>query len=59
MSQDNNTSNPTSIKEAIKQEFVKCATDPAYFMRKYYMIQHPKRGRIQFALYPLQYIRSF
>jgi hypothetical protein len=54
MSQDNNTSNPTSIKEAIKQEFVKCATDPAYFMRKYYMIQHPKRGRIQFALYPFQ-----
>lgn len=47
-------SNPNNIKEAIKQEFIKCATDPAYFMRKYYMIQHPKRGRIQFALYPFQ-----
>ena len=54
MEQDNKSSNPIGIKEAIKQEFVKCATDPAYFMRKYYMIQHPKRGRIQFALYPFQ-----
>jgi hypothetical protein len=53
MSQDN-TPSQLSIKEAIKQEFVKCATDPAYFMRKYYMIQHPKRGRIQFTLYPFQ-----
>ena len=53
MEQDSK-SNPNNIKQAIKQEFVKCATDPAYFMRKYYMIQHPKRGRIQFALYPFQ-----
>lgn len=43
-----------AIKEVIKQEFVKCATDPAYFMKKYYWIQHPQRGRIQFALYPFQ-----
>jgi hypothetical protein len=49
-----NKSNPNNIKEVIKQEFIKCAMDPAYFMRKYYMIQHPKRGRIQFALYPFQ-----
>ena len=43
-----------AIREVIKQEFVKCATDPAYFMKKYYWIQHPKRGRIQFNLYPFQ-----
>lgn len=43
-----------NIKDIIKQEFVKCAKDPVYFMKKYYWIQHPKRGRIQFNLYPFQ-----
>ncbi len=43
-----------NIKDIIKQEFVKCATDPVYFMKKYYWIQHPQRGRIQFGLYPFQ-----
>lgn len=43
-----------NIKEAIKVEYVKCAQDPAYFMKKYCYIQHPKRGRILFALYPFQ-----
>ena len=43
-----------NIKDIIKQEFVKCASDPVHFMKKYYMIQHPKRGRIQFNLYPFQ-----
>ena len=43
-----------SIKERVKEEFVKCATDPAYFMKKYYMIQHPQRGRQFFNLYPFQ-----
>ena len=42
------------IKEIIKQEFVKCAKDPVYFMKKYYWIQHPQRGRIQFNLFPFQ-----
>ncbi len=46
--------NQISIKEKIKEEFVKCATDPAYFMKKYYMIQHPQRGRQFFNLYPFQ-----
>lgn len=45
---------PQAIKEKIKQEFLKCATDPVYFMRRYYWIQHPQRGRIQFNLYPFQ-----
>jgi hypothetical protein len=43
-----------NIKDIIKQEYVKCATDPAHFMKKYCMIQHPTRGRIQFNLYPFQ-----
>lgn len=46
--------NKASYKDLIKAEYVKCATDPAYFMRKYVMIQHPIRGRILFNLYPFQ-----
>ena len=43
-----------SIKEKIREEFIKCAQDPVYFMRKYYTIQHPQRGRQLFDLYPFQ-----
>ena len=43
-----------NIKQIIKQEYVKCAKDPVYFMKKYCWIQHPTRGRIQFNLYPFQ-----
>ena len=42
------------IKEVIKQEYVKCAQDPAYFMKKYCMIQHPDSGKIPFDLYDFQ-----
>ena len=42
------------IKEVIKQEYTKCAQDPAYFMKKYCMIQHPIRGKIPFELYDFQ-----
>ena len=42
------------IKKIIAQEYLKCAKDPAYFMRKYCYIQHPTRGRILFNLYPFQ-----
>ena len=42
------------IKQIIAQEYIKCAKDPAYFMRKYCHIQHPTRGRILFNLYPFQ-----
>lgn len=42
------------IKQIITQEYIKCAKDPAYFMRKYCYIQHPQRGRILFNLYPFQ-----
>jgi hypothetical protein len=42
------------LKEIIKQEWLRCAQDPVYWMKKYYWIQHPQRGRIQFNLYPFQ-----
>ena len=43
-----------NINKIIKQEYLKCAKDPVYFMKKYCMIQHPTRGRIKFNLYPFQ-----
>ena len=49
-----NENKQLNIKDKIREEFVKCATDPVYFMRKYYMIQHPQRGRQLFDLYPFQ-----
>jgi hypothetical protein len=45
---------PVNIKDKIREEFAKCASDPVYFMRKYYTIQHPTRGRQLFNLYPFQ-----
>ena len=47
-------SEQSNIKEKIKEEYIKCAQDPVYFMKKYYMIQHPQRGRQLFDLYPFQ-----
>jgi hypothetical protein len=42
------------LKQIIKEEYIKCAQDPAHFMRKYCYIQHPQRGRVIFNLYPFQ-----
>lgn len=42
------------VKEAIKKEYVRCAKDPIYFLRKYCYISHPVRGRILFTLYQFQ-----
>ena len=42
------------IKEIMKQEYIKCATDPVHFFRKYCYISHPVRGRVLFHLYPFQ-----
>jgi phage FluMu gp28-like protein len=44
----------SDLKQIIRQEYVKCAQDPIHFMKKYCMIQHPQRGRINFHLYPFQ-----
>ena len=38
------------IKEVIKQEYLKCAIDPVYFLKKYAVIQHPLKGKVPFAL---------
>ena len=44
----------TNIKEIIKQEYIKCLSDPIYFFRKYCYISHPIKGRVLFHLYPFQ-----
>ena len=43
-----------TLKDIIKEEYQKCASDPIYFMKKYCKIQHPVRGTIPFHLYPFQ-----
>ena len=43
-----------NIKEIIKAEYIKCATDPVHFFRKYCYITHPIKGRVLFHLYPFQ-----
>ena len=43
-----------NIKEVIKTEYLKCAVDPAYFLKKYAVIQHPIEGKIPFSLYEFQ-----
>jgi len=42
------------LKEAIKREYAKCATDPVYFLGKYGVIQHPLKGKVNFNLYDFQ-----
>ena len=54
MSELNEAPKQLSIKEAIQQELVRCKQDPVYFCKKYYMIQHPTKGRVHFNLYPFQ-----
>ena len=44
----------SDIKQVIRQEYFKCASDPIHFMKKYCNIQHPQRGRILFHLFPFQ-----
>ncbi len=44
----------SDIKTVIRQEYLKCASDPIHFMKKYCNIQHPQRGRILFHLFPFQ-----
>ena len=42
------------IKEVIKKEYVKCAKDPVYFLKKYCVVQHPMKGKVPFHLYEYQ-----
>ena len=43
-----------NIRDVIREEYVKCAKDPIYFMKKYVKIQHPIRGTLPFLTYPFQ-----
>ena len=43
-----------SLKQIIKEEYQRCAQEPIYFMKKYCKIQHPKKGKILFNLFPFQ-----
>ena len=42
------------LRQIIREEYLKCAQDPAHFMKKYCHIQHPQRGRVLFNLYPFE-----
>lgn len=42
------------IKDIIKSEYLKCASDAVHFMKRYCFIQHPTRGKILFNLYQFQ-----
>ena len=43
-----------SLKDIIRDEYKKCASDPVHFMKRYCQIQHPQKGKIPFHLYPFQ-----
>jgi hypothetical protein len=43
-----------NVKQIIRDEYIKCAQSPSYFLKKYGYIQNPMRGRILFHLYPFQ-----
>jgi hypothetical protein len=43
-----------TIKQIIQQQYQMCAKDPVFFMRQYCYIQHPKKGKIKFNLFPFQ-----
>jgi len=42
------------IKDKLREEYVRCAVDPVYFMREYCYIQHPVKGKMKFDLYSFQ-----
>ena len=42
------------LKQIIQREYLKCVENPVHFMTKYCTIQHPKRGKVKFDLYPFQ-----
>lgn len=41
-------------KAAVKDEILRCAQDPIYFINKYVKIRHPTRGLILFKTFPYQ-----
>tara|TARA_Y100000310_G_scaffold316904_1_gene369167 strand:- start:1767 stop:3344 length:1578 start_codon:yes stop_codon:yes gene_type:complete len=47
-------SDDKNLKNIIKEEYAKCISNPAYFIKKYGVIQHPIEGKIPFLLYDFQ-----
>ena len=43
-----------NLQQIIQLELAKSMEDPVHFMRKYCKIEHPKKGKIMFNLYPFQ-----
>jgi len=43
-----------TLKQIIAGEYKHCAREANYFFKKYCIIQHPKRGKVPFILYPFQ-----
>lgn len=43
-----------NLKDIIKKEYIKCALEPEYFMKKYCYIQVPNKGRQLFDLFQYQ-----
>lgn len=46
--------NQPNIRELIKEEYKKCASDNVHFFKRYSIIQHPIKGKINFNLYEFQ-----
>jgi hypothetical protein len=44
----------TTYAQAVKINRETAKNDPVFFMKNFCKIQHPKRGRIPFLLYPAQ-----
>lgn len=40
--------------EKVKKEILKCSKNPEHFISKYTKVVHPKRGLVEFNLYPFQ-----
>jgi hypothetical protein len=49
-----NNKQESTIREAVKKEYIKCSLDPVYFMRNYIKVKHQAKGIILFDLYPFQ-----
>lgn len=46
--------NPLELRAAIAQTKIQCKEKPEFFMKEFCYIQHPKKGRVKFVLYPFQ-----
>ena len=49
---------PAPLKEVIKKEYIKCAKDPVYFMKKYCVVQHPMRGNMNIKRNQYRFLKN-